>query len=102
MKRFAILKTLMKYVTTAPNTKKLSFAFQEMFILFKNNKVTAVKIRRLSIPAQGQAIANFAVPNEPVTCRVGIPVPNSVPEITVYPIKPKKPAAKEAVVGTNN
>jgi len=66
MKRFAILKTLIKYVTTAPKTKKLSFAFQEMFILFKKSKATAVKIRRLSMPAQGHAIANFAVPNEPV------------------------------------
>ncbi len=83
-------------------SKEAYFAFQEIFIRFKNSKATAVKIRRLSIPAQGHATANFAVPIEPVTCRVGIPVPNSVPDITVYPIKPKTPAAREAVVGTNS
>ena len=71
-----------------------------MFIRFKNSKATAVKISKLSMPAQGHAIANFAVPNAPVTCRVGIPVPISVPSTTVFPIKPKMPAARVAVVGT--
>ena len=52
------------------------------------------------MPAQGQAIANFAVPSGPVTCKVGIPF--SVPSKVVYPIKPRTPAASVAVVGTNS
>ena len=36
------------------------------------------------MPAQGQAIANLAVPNAPVTCKVGMPL--SVPGKTAYPL----------------
>jgi len=32
-----------------------------MGILFRNSRVTTVKMRRLSMPAQGQAIANWAL-----------------------------------------
>ncbi len=67
VKIVAILRTFMKYVITAPKAKKPILAFQEIFIRFKNSKATAVKISRLSIPAQGHAIVNFAVPNGPVT-----------------------------------
>jgi len=102
VKIVAIRRTFMKYVIIAPKVKKLILAFQEIFILFKNRRVTAVKISKLSIPAQGHAIANFAVPNAPVTCKVGIPVPISMPGIEVYPIKPKTPEARLAVVGTSN
>ena len=80
--------------------KNPTLAFQEIGIRCKNNKATAVKIRRLSMPAQGQAIANFAVPKDPVTCKVGMPF--SVPGKTAYPIKPRTKAASLAVVGTNS
>jgi len=92
----------MKYVINAPKMKKPILIFQEIFILFKNRRATAVKISKLSIPAQGHAIANFAVPNAPVTCKVGIPVPISVPGTEVYPIRPKTPEARVAVVGTSS
>ena len=75
-----------------------ALAFREIGICCKNSKATAVKMRRLSIPAQGQAIANFAVPIGPVVCRVGMPF--SVPSKVVDPIKPRTPAASVAVVGT--
>ncbi len=86
----------------APKVKYPTFALQEMGIRFKNKRATAVKIRRLSMPAQGQAIANFAVPKAPVTWSVGIEVETSVPITTVFPIKLKMSPANEAVVGTSN
>ena len=85
VKIVAIGRTFMKYVINAPKAKKPILAFQEIFILFKNRRTTAVKISKLSIPAQGHAIANFAVHNAQVTCKVGIPVPISVPSTEVYP-----------------
>ena len=87
-------------MTPAPKAKYPTLAFQESGIRCKNSRVTAVKIKRLSMPAQGQAIANLAVPKDPVTCNVGMPF--SVPGKTAYPIKHRTKAARVAVVGTNS
>ena len=92
VKMVTIRRTFMKYVTAAPTMKYPVLAFQEIGICCKNSKATAVKIRKLSIPAQGQAIANLAVPNGPVACRVGMPF--SVPIEVVHPIKFKTPSGK--------
>jgi hypothetical protein len=77
------------------------FDFQETRICLRKSSKTAVKIKRLSIPAQGQAIENLAVPKDPETSKVGIPVMRSVPATTVLPSHPNTPAAKPAVVGTS-
>src|SRR5208283_6151743 len=51
------------------------------------------------MPAQGQAIANLAVPNGPVACKVGMPF--CITSEVVHPIQPRTRAASVAVVGTN-
>ncbi len=54
----------MRYVTAAPTAKQPTFAFHEIGILFKNNKTTTVKIRRLSMPAHGHATPKAALLSE--------------------------------------
>jgi len=46
-------RTLIKYVIAAPKAKNPILAFQESSMRLRKGSATAVKIRRLSIPAQG-------------------------------------------------
>ena len=59
-KMFTIRRELIKYVTKAPHAKSPILLFTLIGMRLRNSKMTTVKMRKLSMPAQGHAMEKLA------------------------------------------
>jgi len=90
-------------VTAAPPTKAAVLAFQLSGMRFRKRSATTVKIRKLSMPAQGHAISNVAVRRGlagSIAVRRGMLAPAVM--LVWYPIRFSAEAARVVVVGTSS